>query len=229
MWWNPSESGWGANIAHQGEIVFLSLYVYGVDSKVKWYVGPSLASQGGNNAYTFTGSVYETTGPYLGGPFNPTNVGIRQVGAATITFDGVNHANLNYSVDGANVFKSLERQTFRSNNLSGSYSGAELYTETGCSVNSGTYANFAQFVINQTGSNVSIAASASYGPLCTYSGTYVQEGRMGSIVGFFTCASGAGGTYRAYEIEAGHQGFVLRYTADYGDDCTEAGRMGGIK
>ena len=38
MWWIPAESGWGANIAHQGEIVFMTLYVYGADSRVRWYL-----------------------------------------------------------------------------------------------------------------------------------------------------------------------------------------------
>ncbi len=229
MWWNPNESGWGANIAHQGEIVFLTLYVYGADGKVKWYVGPSLASLGGNSTFTFSGALYETTGPYLAGTFNPANVGIRQVGNATINFDGVDHATLIYGVDGANVSKSLERQTFRSNNLSGSYTGAAIYTTTGCGANSGSYSNYSQFVVNQTGTSVSIAASISNGIGCTYSGTYTQTGRMGGIVGTLSCTNGGRGTYRAFEIEASYQGFFLRYNADYGGGCTETGRVGGMK
>lgn len=228
LWWNPNESGWGAHIAHQGEIIFMTLYVYGPDSRVKWYSASGMASQGGS--FTFTGPLYETTGPYLGaGNFDPTSVNRREVGTATLVFQEVNRATLTYSVDGVNVSKSIERNTFRNNDLSGSYLGAAIGTSTGCGANSGDFSDPAPLVVGQTGSNISIVASISSTFSCTYSGTYTQSGRMGSIAGSLSCTNGAHGTFQAFEIEAGHQAFSLRYSADYGGGCTETGRIGGLK
>ena len=121
MWWNPSESGWGANIAHQREIVFVTLYVYGADSRVRWYVGPNL---GNTSGFIFSGTLYETTGPYLGGAFNPNSVSTRVVGTVTVNIATVNTGTLSYTVDGVSVTKSIERQTFRTADISGSYAGA---------------------------------------------------------------------------------------------------------
>jgi hypothetical protein len=229
LWWNPNENGWGANIAHQGEVLFLTLFVYGSDSQVKWYVGSALASQGGNSAYTFSGPLYQTTGPFLGGTFNPSNVGVRQVGTATVTLTAIESATLSYSVDGVSVTKSIQRQTFRNNNLSGSYIGALIGSATGCGSNSGSFAHAAQASISHSGTTVSIAASLDNGLSCTYPGTYQQSGRMGSIVGTFSCSNGGRGTYEAFEIESSYQGFFMRYNANWGGGCLESGRIGGMK
>ena len=33
MWWNSNESGWGMNATQQGNILFITLYVYSADAK----------------------------------------------------------------------------------------------------------------------------------------------------------------------------------------------------
>lgn len=228
LWWNPNESGWGANLAHQQEIIFMTLFVYGQDNRVRWYVADALRSQGAGSDFTFSGALYETTGPFLGGAFNPANVGNRQVGTATVSL-GVETGTLQYSVDGFTVAKSIERQTFRANNLAGSYVGAASATASGCGTSSGSLENSASFTISHVGSAVAIAAVISNGVTCTYSGTYTQTGRMGRIDGSLSCSTGGRGTFRALEIEASYLGFLTRYTADYGGGCTEIGRIGGLK
>ena len=64
---------------------------------------------------------------------------------------------------------------------------------------------------------------------CSYSGAYSQAGRMGQIVGTLTCNNGARGAFNAMELESGSGSFFTRYTVDYGDGCTEAGSIGGVK
>lgn len=228
LWWNPNESGWGANIAHQGDIIFMTLFVYGADSKTRWYVASSMASQGGANAYRFTGTLFETTGPFLGGSFNPANVNARPVGSATLDFPFIEEATLTYSVDGVGVTRAIERQTFRANDLAGAYTGSAIGTLGGCGAGSGSFRDAAELVVSHTGSNVSIAATfGTFG--CTYSGAYTQSGRMGSIVGTFTCTSGGGGPFEAREIESGHVSLSMQYFADYGNGCLESGRLGGMR
>lgn len=230
LWWNPNESGWGANVAHQGEVIFLTLFVYGVDQRVRWYVASRMDSQGGANATTFFGPLYETVGPYLGdGIFDPGNVGRRSVGDATLRFHTVSNATLTYSVDGVFVSKPVERQMFRANNLTGSYTGAEIGTATGCTAGSGGFENATTMSVTQTGNAISIVSALGSTLSCTYAGTYLQAGRMGQILGTMTCTNGAQGSFTAVEIEASYLGFYARYFVDYGAGCTETGRMGGMK
>src|SRR5450631_921693 len=148
MWWNPNESGWGANLAHQNEVVFLTLYVYGADGHVRWYVGPDLAPTGG---LAFSGSLYETTGPYLGGAFNPAAVSARAVGTATVTLTSVSTATLAYSVDGVGVTKSIQRQSFRTADMTGTYTGGLVGTVEGCGATS-QFAESAVLSISQAAS-----------------------------------------------------------------------------
>src|SRR5690348_8358425 len=85
LWWIPSESGWGANVIQQQDILFATLFVYGSNNQPIWYVASAAQYQGQvNGQFTFTGPLYQTTGPYFGaGGFNPNNVANRQVGSFT--------------------------------------------------------------------------------------------------------------------------------------------------
>jgi hypothetical protein len=229
LWWNPNESGWGANIAHQQDVIFMTLFVYGGDGRVKWYVASDMRTAD-TSSYVFSGILHETTGPYFAASsFNPGAVVLRAVGIATLNVTSVDTALLTYSIDGAAASKAIERQTFRANNLSGTYVGAASVSATGCGAASGTFENAASFSINHSGSSVAIAASISNGLTCTYTGTYSQAGRMGAISGASTCSNGASATFVAFEIEASYQGFFARYAANYGAGCTETGRIGGLK
>lgn len=230
LWWNPSESGWGANVAHQGEIIFMTVFVYGADNRVRWYVAPAMASQGGVNSSTFIGTLHETAGPYLGdSTFNPQAVGIRTVGNATLQFGAVEAGVLTYSVDGALVTKAIERQTFRANNLAGTYFGAEVGTVAGCGTGSAGFENKTELSVSHSGNAIAIQTTLSSTLSCTYTGTYFQSGRMGQIQGSMNCTNGSQGAFVAAEIEAGHLGFLARYTVDYGSGCIETGRMGGMR
>jgi len=62
LWWNApanSESGWGINFAHQGDIIFATWFTYGLESKATWLsvTAPKTATK------TYTGTLYRTSGP----------------------------------------------------------------------------------------------------------------------------------------------------------------------
>jgi hypothetical protein len=231
LWWNDTESGWGANVAHQGEVIFMTLFVYGADSKVRWYVASDMVSRGGADPLTFDGPLYETTGPYLGAvTFDASSIGTRAVGTATLRIPNVNSGTLSYTVDGVSVAKAITRHTFRSNDLSGSYAGAETGSVAGCAGSlSGAFQRAAQFDVVQSGNSIAITATLGAGLVCTYAGNYFQSGRMGHIAGTISCNDGASGSFDAVEIEASYLGFFGRYFADMGGTCTERGRLGGVK
>ncbi len=38
LWWNPQESGWGINFAHQGDIIFATWFTYDTQGKPWWLI-----------------------------------------------------------------------------------------------------------------------------------------------------------------------------------------------
>ncbi len=83
LWWNPTESGWGVNVTHQGDILFATLFTY--DNTVTgtnrglWLVMSNGARQPDGS---YLGDLYRTTGPAFNaqpftpiGPSNYTKVG----------------------------------------------------------------------------------------------------------------------------------------------------------
>lgn len=230
LWWIPSESGWGVNLAHQREVVFTTLFVYGQDGKPRWYVA-SLFSRGTASPFIFDGDLYEATGPYFGNPFNPANVARRKVGTATLDAPTTNEATLGYTVDGTTVRKAIQRQTFRNADLSGRYLGAMQGAVSGCASGNGSYEEPALFSITHTPETgaFSMVVGDLVGNTCTYTCTYVQSGRMGTFNGNSRCTDGSAATITAVEIEASFYSFNLRFGANYGGNCQEAGFLSGLK
>lgn len=229
LWWVPTESGWGLNVSHQREVVFMTLFVYGPDGTPKWYVASSMSTRGGEASHAFDGTLYEGSGPYLGtAPFNPSAVALRVVGVANLVFRAHHLGTLTYTVDGVSVSKSIERQTFRSNDLTGSYIGAMTGVKSACAAATGMVEYSARFGIDHGGSAITISADLGNNLYCTYSGVYNQQGRVGQIEGSFFCTNGSNGQFFAPDVEASDKGFTGRYYANFSDGCIESGRIGGV-
>ena len=225
LWWNANESGWGVTATHQREIVFLTFFVYAADSRATFYTGEAAyAGQSSSGALIFSGPMYETRGPWIGVPFNPNLVTIRPVG--TVTFSAfVDAATLTYTVDGTVVSKSLTRQTFRSNDLTGSFAGVIRQASSGCAApaNNATVESVVGVAISQTATSFGITTNES-GTICNYVGNYRQSGRMGSSTGTYTCP-GVAGSYDMFEIEANPSGITARFTAPNNLCSQVAGRF----
>lgn len=213
LWWNSSESGWGVTATHQRDVLFLTFFVYGADNKPIFYTGETTYSgQTTSGANIYSGPMLQTSGPWLGTTFNPALVTRAVVGNVTFTAS-VEAATLTYTVNGTPVTKSLTRQTFRNNDLSGSYVGIFRETFAGCASPpaNGTAETAVGIAIINTANTFTMTTNQN-GFVCNFFGNYRQNGRMGASTGVYNC-SGVSGSYDMAEIEANPMGVTARYTA----------------
>jgi hypothetical protein len=112
LWWAApaaSESGWGINFAHQGDVIFASWFTYDLTGKGLWLVMTAPKTAPG----VYAGALYTTTGPAFNAvPFNPMQVVPTQVGTGTLTFSDANDATFAYTVNGVSQMKSITREVF---------------------------------------------------------------------------------------------------------------------
>lgn len=81
LWWNPAESGWGINLTHQGDTIFVAWYTYDTDGTALFLVASLLKTAAG----AYTGDLYRATGPV--GAIHAS-----AVGTATLDFTNGNSA-----------------------------------------------------------------------------------------------------------------------------------------
>jgi hypothetical protein len=116
LWYrSEAEAGWGVNIVHQGDILFVTWFPYesggtaAAPAKGMWLV-MSNANKTAEGVYT--GVLQRTTGPNAFSnttPFDPNLVKGTTVGDATLTFTGPNTANFRYTVNGVTQTKPITR------------------------------------------------------------------------------------------------------------------------
>jgi len=112
LWWNSppeSESGWGINFAHQGDVIFASWFTYDGNGKGWWLVMTAPRAADG----TYAGTLFETTGPpFDAEPFDPARVTRTAVGSGTLAFRDADNGTFRYTVKGAQQVKYITRQVF---------------------------------------------------------------------------------------------------------------------
>ncbi len=238
QWWSgSSESGWGVNFIQQGATIFATLFVYGTDNTPRWYVGIMPQSAAG----AFTGQMYSTTGPYFGaGTFNSANVITTPVGNMSVNFSSPYAGALVYTVNGVQVNKSIIRQGFASNNLTGHYLGGLTANGTNChnNVTNGPILIFDTLSVTQSGQQLSMqvnffASGSGLASQCTFNGTLNIQGRVGNVNnGTWSCTVGGSagnqGTFSLDMVDGSQNGFNARFN---GSDqfCTYNGFFGGVK
>jgi YVTN family beta-propeller protein len=112
LWWNPAESGWGMNVAHQGDVLFVTWFTYGADGRGMWLVGSDVRKTG--NA-TYAGTLYRTAGPPLTmTPWDPARVTRIPAGSIAFTFTDASNGVATYTLDGMTQSKAITRQLFAS-------------------------------------------------------------------------------------------------------------------
>jgi hypothetical protein len=237
VWWVATEGGWGLQTSQQGSLIFMTFYVYGATGQATWFT--ALVSPTTPGGSTFTGALNAYTGPYYGAPWNSALVNSRVAGTVTFTATSPTTATLTYTADGVTVTKSIQRFTFSSQNISGTYIGSFLAVQHNCTVpaaNGQTFTGSGTFTILHVlaTQQVTITATLSdnlHNFVCTYSGTYSQAGRLGSISGGnYTCNDGHAGAFSATEIELASVGGILgRYSGTYvAPGCQLTGGFGGL-
>ena len=118
LWWaSPagSEAGWGVNLTHQGDNIFLSWFTFDHDRTPMWLV--ATAARTAPNTYVATQLFRLTSGPAfnavpfspLGSPGGPTGL---SVGSAQLVFGSGNSADFSYVVSGVSQTKAITREVF---------------------------------------------------------------------------------------------------------------------
>jgi hypothetical protein len=112
LWWaRPagSESGWGMNIAHQGDTLFVTWFTYDSTGKGLWLSMTATLTVTGS----YSGTLQQATGPaFSSTPFLPALVRQTPVGVGALTFADSNNATFNYTVNGITQTKAITRQVF---------------------------------------------------------------------------------------------------------------------
>ena len=253
QWWVATESGWGASVLQQWDVLFIDLFVYGPDGKPTWFTAAATYQSSSPAGHVlFSGDLYSTTRPYFGaGTFNPGAVGYAKVGTLTFDADSVSTATLTYTVGGVPVAKNVTRQTWRNENLSGSYYGGFVWDQP-CEdgTDNDPVELFGTLQFNHNADNtvridLQITSAFSNGvpqPIpanatASITGPYTQSGHMGRIQGTFKYGSGQEvGTlqWNLFEIERTINGITGRFSGQVsGDGCKVYrrydGRFGGVR
>lgn len=227
-WWDPTTSGQGINIGHQGNMIGAAWFMYDQVGADMWVllVGPLVGN-------TVSGGLERYTGPPLGTPFNPAQVSGTIVGSATLTFTSPSTAVLSYTVNGVPGTLNLTRFTLGPIPIDGVYLGGGVGSSSGCldQSNNGSEAYGAFYVVVTSGINITIQEVYDSGESCTGVGEYTQNGSKLSAQGNFSCVFGTGGTWFSNDITVTEDTFAARITSQYtiGETCLITGTLGGVK
>ncbi len=113
MWWgSPAgrESGWGVDIAQQGNVWFATWFTYDENGEPTWFVMPHGDRTSGD---AFSGTLYKTTGPdYSASPWDPSRVTVQEVGTLSFRFSDADNGTMEAVVNGTRITKPITRQVF---------------------------------------------------------------------------------------------------------------------
>lgn len=238
LWWNAAESGWGAHVTLQDEVVFMVLFVYDDQRNPRFLVASSMPRVAGpEDAYA--GTLYETSGPPIGEAFDPDAVSARAIGTATLRFHSPSHGMLVYTAGDATVTKAITRQTWQPLDYTGEYLGGLFASATDCFNGLPTISYPGSVTISQSGEVITIDSRFSPGfaaeGTCRMTGRLVQHGSEAAITGgayaceFFEEPNSVSGTFEATGLRVGPSGFSMRYRGREGSSCVHAGHMGGMR
>jgi hypothetical protein len=118
LWWVASgtESGWGINFAHEGNLLFATWYTYGPNNQAMWL---SVLAQSANGGTTFTGPLLQTSGPRYDAYDKTKENPPLQVGTATFAFTNGNAATMSYTITGQGGLPSVTQSKVLSRFLFG--------------------------------------------------------------------------------------------------------------
>ena len=112
LWWNEAERGWGLNITHQGDTMFVTWFTYGADGTPMWLVATEARKSAPG---VYAGTVYRTTGKRPEATADePVLLTVDAVGSMTLNFTDGEHGVFTYNVLGQGGVKPITRQVFSS-------------------------------------------------------------------------------------------------------------------
>lgn len=227
LWSKADEPGWGLSIDQQGNVLLGTLFIYDKGSLASWYtVQFAFNSIGPNGAVSYNGTLFQTSGPALGQPYNPALLRYREVGNATIEFGDAAHALFTYTIDGAGATKQITRLTFTTNAIIGAYIGSTQDVTYDCknaSRNGIVTTDPGPFTIAQEPDGLVMRF-----PTCTVTnGTYTQQGQIGQVDAIYNCP-GVAGEIKFSALQSEQGGIVGTYTGK-DSSCSFKGNVGGMR
>jgi hypothetical protein len=113
IWWAApagSESGWGINFSHQGDIIFATWFTYAGDGSPMW-LSVSCAEERAGRVYGHALPHHRTS--VQRSAIQSASVIATAAGTATFTFSDGNAASFTYTVEGVTQTKAITREVFR--------------------------------------------------------------------------------------------------------------------
>jgi len=109
LWYRGEvEKGWGVNVAHQGDVLFVTWFTYGADGSGLWLVAPDVEKTAPD---TYSGALFITTGSPFDA-YDATKLGFTQAGNVTLAFSDANDGTFTYTLNGVTQSKPIVRQVF---------------------------------------------------------------------------------------------------------------------
>ncbi len=106
LWWNAAESGWGINLAHQGDTIYLTWYTYDATGKASWLA--MLANKDATGAYA--GDILEVHGsPYNVAPYNAAAKSVAMVGTGKLSFSSPTTGTFSYTAKSVTSTKAITK------------------------------------------------------------------------------------------------------------------------
>ena len=249
QWWKADESGWGAAVLQQADVLFVCFFVYGSDGRPTWFVAVADAQAGAPAGHVvYSGKLYVTQGPYFAGPFDPAAAVEREAGTFSFDATAIDAAVMRYTVDGVAVEKPVTRQTWVYADLTGDYYGGFAWEQAcgpladqkshhellGTLQVTHTPARAVTVALKVTrhlvdGVEFAIPANAT----ASIDGSYTQAGHLGEVRGSFGYALGAAAAAApavAFEIKPTANGITGRFNAasNAADRCSYEGQFGAV-
>ena len=246
IWWRAggTESGWGVNLVHTGDVMFATFFIYGPTGAPVWYAADMKRTTGD----TFAGPMYIVSGTWFGAPVFPpvTAANVVTVGTATFTASSSFGGTLSYTINAVTVNKNIERQNLAVPALADVYLSTMSRTYSG-TCPTGTPASTLDvlwLVVQQSPKDplhpelptvdLGFFTTASTPvQFCAMRGDAVLRGKIFSASGAaYACTTGLNTTPTStLEIESLRKldnGIEAHWRQNYGA-CTETGRLTGIK
>lgn len=248
LWWNEAESGWGVGLQRQGDVIFLTLFVYGADGAGTWFVAPDVRLLDASGAASsWHGPLYRANGPGLAATFDAAAVESSPVGTAALEFADAEAGVLRYTVDGATVAKAITRMTWRAPSPEGRYHGGYSAQVEQCADTQRIGANqfLGDMTVTRAGGLVTAQITSTRAGLpstCTFTATDRHAGRLATWQGTFNCTLVIGhddraenvqrvtrkGPFTLARIATGESGFHGALAAA-DQDCAFSGHFGGTR
>ena len=139
LWWNPSESGWGLSIAHQGDVAFIVWYTFERDGSPTWFVMPEARLVDDSDMVSGMGDVEMMMGMsrnppiFTGRLYRPSmasgRLDMNDVGMGTVLLSSQERGAFAYTVDGKAGSKKISKMIYSATPPTCTLGGAKGATE----------------------------------------------------------------------------------------------------